>query len=232
MFRIDKSSVEYLDYNKNIVVVPKAAEQSVQSTINAAQRAVQNAQEKAKKIISEAIEQSEKIKKDAFEKGYKDGMQQAQKSNEQILSLQRQELSEFMHTIQQKYEQRLALIKNSVLELSHTIAEKIVNITLEKNDIVFDGLIKKAVRQLGADEKITIRLGAREYDRFFGEGCQWLKEELEGAPFSVIRDSTIKDVQLKTYKVSYENSVYYNHGISKDWALGWISSRYVRIVTE
>lgn len=29
-----------------------------------------------------------------------------------------------------------------------------------------------------------------------------------------------------------ENSFYYNHGISKDWALGWISSRYVRIVTE
>ena len=29
-----------------------------------------------------------------------------------------------------------------------------------------------------------------------------------------------------------ENSFYYNHGISEDWALGWISSRYVQIVTE
>jgi flagellar assembly protein FliH len=176
-----------------MVVVSKAAEESIRSNVKAAEEAAVIAEQKAKSIIADAMEQSEKIKKDAFEKGYSEGMQKAQKANEEMLELQRQELYEFMRTIQQKYEERLARLESSVLELSCAIAEKIVNITLEKNDIVFVGLIKKAVQQLGACEKFTIRVGTREYDRYFGEGCQWLADELACAPFKIIRDCEIKD---------------------------------------
>lgn len=197
MFRIDKSSVEYLDFNKNIVVVSKSAEESIRSAIKAAEKAAENAaekaEEKAKKIISNAIALSEQIKKDAFDKGYNEGMQQAQKAGEEMLELNRREFSGFLSDMRKSCEEKIAQVENSVLELSCAIAEKIVNITLEKNDIVFVGLIKKAVRQLGACEKFTIRVGQREYDRYFGEGCQWLMDELDSAPFKVIRDSEIKD---------------------------------------
>lgn len=210
MFKIDKSSVEYLDANISFIVVkpperaraeepagvetatspaqnPSPAESISQSALTAAQR-------EADMILSIANERAGQIQSEARQKGYLEGYNEGRtEADHQAQELQ-QEYREAFDRLAAQVSNHLqeldSVLEQNILSLSLLIAKKIINIELEKNDIVFEQLFRRTIQLHQSAERFVIRLNPREYERFIGKTDQ-LRQELRCAPFSVISDPLI-----------------------------------------
>lgn len=211
MFKIDKSSVEYIDSIKSSVVIKHWA--SGQDTAPPALSGEPRAQAAADqsqtvrqrppadrqtpvpdpdKIIKEAYMQADQIRTNAFKEGYAAGMEEAKAK---MQSLVREKTVEWNNIKVGLEEFRTAVIEEleeNILQLSFDIAEKIVNIQLEKDDIVFINIVKKAIESLKAKEKFIIRLNETQFMKYFKDGWAWLADEMQCAPFMVSRDCGVK----------------------------------------
>ena len=217
MFKIDKSSVEYLDTNKSFIFVkstdltPKksvtttdrhAEPDAESSSACAAEKVTPDenpavildaARHEADCIIADAILRSEQIKSDAWQKGYSEGMAAA---NEQMLNnkIEYEKMLKLLISQMVTYQEKADFeFEQNVLRLSCDIAKKIINIQLEKNDIVFEQLLKRTIQLHQTRERFVIRLHPSEYARFFSEGPEWLREELQCVPFTVISDPSMAE---------------------------------------
>lgn len=217
MFKIDKSSVEYLDTNKSFVVVKPADLTPKKSVAPSGQHAAPDAdassactaakvtpdqnpavildaaRHEADCIIADAILRSEQIKSDAWQKGYSEGMAAA---SEQVLNNKAdyEKMLKLLISQMKTYQEKTDFeFEQDVLRLSCDIAKKIINIQLEKNDIVFEQLLRRTIQLHQSRERFVIRLHPDEYARFFSEGPEWLREELQCAPFTVVSDPAMAE---------------------------------------
>jgi len=209
LFKIDKSSVEYIDSNKSIVVIKQwkqdekalspdeADENQLELTHSAAFRSenpeqmLKEARMQAEMMVQKAVNQVSDIKQEAWQQGYTKGVQEAKAEYAALWQEKMSMLQGILEEIQAAQEETVRELENSVLQLSLEIAEKIVNIQLERDDILFVGLIKKAILRLNPKEKFTVRVNQREFDKYFQNGGEWLSEELQSVPFVAVKDATI-----------------------------------------
>ncbi len=210
MFKIDKSSVEYLDANISFIVVKpperacaeeaagvEAAASPAQNSVpteSISQSALTAAKREADIILSMANERAGQIQSEARQKGYLDGYNEGRaEADHQAQELQ-QEYREAFDRLAAQVSSHLqeldSMLEQNILRLSLLIAKKIINIELEKNDIVFEQLLRRTIQLHQSAERFVIRLNPREYGRFIGEADQ-LRQELKCAPFSVISDPVI-----------------------------------------
>jgi len=81
--------------------------------------------------------------------------------------------------------------------LAIEIVRKIINPAEEELDNVFTSLIKNALRQMSTDSKIVLRVGPKEYERFFSSGAATI--ELDSGvtvKAAVLRDVSLNDGDL------------------------------------
>lgn len=213
MFRIDKSFVERMNLNKEVVVIankvllpekpkpqtpaPPPQSAAAPEVDHAAREAVlQQAREQAENLLLEAKERAKVIeeaaKQDGYRDGYKDGYQSGKQEAERELGALIRAQSEDAKRVFEKleaYKQDLYQdLMDNVLRLSFDIAEKIINVNLERDDLIYKEIAKRAISALESSSKVTLRVSPSEYDRFFGEGGQWLSDELGGLPLEVVCD--------------------------------------------
>lgn len=211
MFKIDKSSVEYIDSNKSIVVIkqwkqeekvkkteakekPPAVEEAAGNLTLPAENPeeiIRNAKLDAEMIVQQAINKVADIKAEAWREGYAKGAEESRAEYEALCRENREKFQAAMNGLEELHGEIMAELEEDILQLSLDIAEKIVNIQLERDDILFVGLVKNAVQKLNPKEKFILRVNQREYDKYFANGSEWLEIELESAPLSVVRDPTI-----------------------------------------
>ncbi len=201
MFRIDKSFVENMNLNKEFVVItpkeiesppPPVAAEGVKPVITE-QDILRNATAKAERIAAEAKTAAEELKKAAWQEGYRDGREKAQSELDALISAQAADAKRIFEKIEAYKRDLYDDLQNSVLALSFDIAEKIINLHLKKDDTLYVGIARAAIQALNSSAKFTLRVSRSEYDRFFGKGGQWLRDEIGCAPFEVICDPTLAD---------------------------------------
>lgn len=210
MFKIDKTSVEYIDSNKSAVVIRYWSPQdnrfdgsSVSEQVGPDEKKAIPADDKKpnlndplmedpQKIIEQAYKEADAIKAAAWQEGFHEAIDKANEQLELILKQYKEKFDQAMTDLQGFQEDVIAELEDSVLQLSFDIAEKIINIQLEKDDILFIGIVKKAIERLNAKEKFTIRLNEIQFDKYFSVGPDWLMEEIQCAPFTPVKDSSVR----------------------------------------
>ncbi|MEL7608600.1 MAG: FliH/SctL family protein [Bacillota bacterium] len=222
MFKIDKSSVVYIDLNKNSLVGrqmgasedpsesagslaereryadPALTQQRAmleEDARQAAEETIASAKYEAGVILSKATLKYEEIKNAAWQSGYNEGLEQARKqafkeAEEQEREL-REKLEKRVSALADQYERQMETYARNISQLAVAIAKKIINIQIDKDDAVFVGLVKRAIEHFNASEKFLMKLNEKEYDRFFSQGGDWLTEQMQCAPFSVVRDASL-----------------------------------------
>lgn len=205
MFRIDKSFVDNININKEFVVITpmKVPEEKkplspVEEPAKAEkpeseQDILRRANERARQIIAQSNAAAEDIKKTAWQEGYREGREEAQREMDALIQAQAQDAKRVFEKIEAYKEDLYQDLLDNVLTLSFEIAEKIVNIQLKRDDTVYVDIAKNAIQALNASAKFVLHVSRTEYDRFFKEGGQWLRDEIGCVPFDVVCDPYVEE---------------------------------------
>ncbi len=206
MFKIDKTLVDNMNQKRSFIVIthkPKedikellidetalldADTQMPQAVRDRAQELLQSAQVKAQKLAKAAECEAETLKNDAREQGYNEGMADAAEKIEQVIAARNEEASALIKELAAYKNDLYVKLMDSVLPLAMDIAEKIINIELQKDDRVYMEIAKKAVLELKQSDSFTVRVGRGEFDKYFKDGGQWLREQTGSGAFEVICD--------------------------------------------
>ena len=200
MFKIDKSSVVFIDSNKSAFVIRQWDPQNNRfdqeedvSGPEPDEKTVAKPPEEA--VSTEAPEppaqQAEDKAQTAWEEGYRQGLEDASAKFEEYAEERRRELDAFMAETREFQEGIIQEMEEDILRLSFDIAEKIVNIKLQKDDILFVEIIKNAIERLNARDKFAVRLNDKQYEKYFRDGTEWLAQELQCTPFTAVRDPAL-----------------------------------------
>ena len=201
MFRIDKSFVDNININKEFVVItPKKAPEEKKPVAPmerenpvTEQDILRNAGIRAKAIIAEAQSEAERIKAQARQEGYREGREAGQRELDALIRSQTEEAKDVFEKLE-AYKQDLHQdLLDNVIELSFDIAQKITNIQLKKDDTVYVDIARKAIQALNSSAKFALHVSRSEYDRFFKEGGQWLRDEIGCVPFDVVCDPYVQE---------------------------------------
>jgi len=212
LFKIDKSSVEYMGSNMSIfVVLDEYQDDQVeedgaegrndpslltadmsrrvrQDAERQAQEVLRQAERQAQECLQEARHQAEALRKTAWQQGFDEGTEEARRDFA-ALKKRESELREAISRRLEEFEQSICNeLEEAILQLSLDIAEKIVNKELERDDTVFVDIVKAAVMRISGERKVALRVSADDYDRFFEDGGQGLREETQCAELLLIRD--------------------------------------------
>ncbi len=213
MFKIDKSSVEFIDSNKEIVVIKQWLRQNVgeiadqQDEIEepqdnvikitfennkkeSADAILLRAEQQAQRLIDDAREQADQIRRLAKQEAIAQEIERAEALCEQIQANNAEQLNQALTKLFEMQAQCENVLEQRVVQLSLEVAQKILNIELEKNDTVFEDVIRKAVRKINIKNECILRLNAREYQRHFSDGGKWLAQEID-TPYSIVVDNTV-----------------------------------------
>ena len=172
-------------------------------------------------IINEANAQAEQIRIDAWQKGYSEGLellsQQSERQKHEFEKLMRSILSQtnqFTQTVNAAFEE-------NVLRLCFAITEKIINIELKNNDSIFEQLVKRTIQLHHEESRFFLRVSPSAYERYFQNGTDWLRAQMECAPFKVIADATLPEygILLDTEEGLFKTGPDVQLGILKE-ALG------------
>ena len=218
MFKIDKTLVNNMNMNRSfIVITPKETPRDQKASqpelkneptlldsdplIPAAVREraremLLNAQMKSQQIFQSAAVRAEEIKNEARQEGYDAGMADAAQKISDMTEAQLEKTRTLIQEVAAYRDGLYGELLGSVLSLSMDVAEKIVNIQLQKDDRVYMEIAKKAVMGLKRADDFALRVGREEFDRFFKNGTQWLREAAECGEFEVVCDPDMEPGDL------------------------------------
>lgn len=135
-----------------------------------AEKILAMANEKAKEIAANAGAEADEILKNAYEQGYSEG---AEKAKEEIMSRFEEEyaiLKSLISQVEKSRETMIEELEDEIITLILDTSKKVINVALEKDDNVFEGLIKNALCMIKREGKIVVRVSQDDYSRFFKTG--------------------------------------------------------------
>ncbi|MCL2425520.1 MAG: FliH/SctL family protein [Oscillospiraceae bacterium] len=154
--------------------------------------------DEAARILADAHEEIEEERKRGFNQGFEEGSAESKRLCDEELAIKISENDEALNNIlDELYSEReraMLDMEDEVVSLALEIVRKIINPAEDELGTVFTSLIKNALRQISAESKIIIRVGATEYERFFASGATTI--ELDSGvkvTASVINDLSLED---------------------------------------
>ena len=164
-----------------------------------------DARRQAAQIMLDAKDEVEEERQRGYEQGLEEGLEKGTEEGklkyDEIIEEKKREddetLKRLMEEIYQERERAYSQMEDEATDLAIEIVRKILNPAEEELVDVFTPMIKNALRQMSTDSKITLRVGAKEYERFFSSGAATI--ELDSGitvKASVLRDVTLNDGDL------------------------------------
>lgn len=218
MFKIDKTLVDNMNQNRSFIVIthkenrgaPKGLPdmplgepalldsdaQIPQAVRDKARDLLHSAQAKAQQILQGATARAEEIKSEARQEGYDAGLADAAAKIAEETAAQNEKARALIKEIAQYRDGLYDKLQESVLPLAMDIAEKIINIQLQNDDRVYMEIAKKAVAGLKQSDDFILRMGREEYDKYFRDGGQWLREETGCGEFEAVCDPGLEPGSL------------------------------------
>jgi flagellar assembly protein FliH len=149
---------------------------------------IQKANEKAQQILRDAQIEAEQIRETARCEGYESGIAEGrQKANEELKAM-REEVRDVLSRVEAYRQDLYNMLESDVLSLSMDVAEKIINISMERDDNVFRDIVKKAVEGITHTDNFSLYISRAEYDRYFKDDAAWLHEQTGGKKIEIICD--------------------------------------------
>ena len=210
--------------NEYLSVAQKEAKTKTEEILN-------NARTLADQIIEEARNEAEderdRARQEGYEKGLEEGRHSFDRKLEEKIHEDDETLRRVLDEIHEERERTYLELEEEVASLALEIVRKIIHMPEEKIGDVFIPLIKNALRQMSTDGKIVIRVGPKEYERYFSSGAATLELD-SGAKVTaaVLRDVSLQegdciidtedvtvnagiDSQLQFVKLSFERATQY-----------------------
>ena len=163
---------------------------------------IDSARTKAEQILQDAREdaddQRDRARAEGQKEGYAKGEEEGRRSFDEQLSQKIREDDEMLRSILDEInaerERTYKELEDEVANLALEIVRKIIHPPEEEIGDIFTPLIKNALRQMSTDGKIVIRVGPKEYERFFESGAANI--ELDSGVMvtaTVLRDVSLQD---------------------------------------
>lgn len=210
MFKINKSSVRYMDQNMAMLVVQDIvpvepptdgqggalAQEAVDQAKLSAQKIESNARTRAEQIIQDATQKAQQLVQEAWKQGFAAGKEAGLEAGRlQIAKLKEQE-SGFLKTVIGRFDQFEAAFaeeaERALLELSMEIAEKVVNNYVDRNDTFIVEIIRAALKSFEDERKVIARISAFDYDRFLAQDGQLPEQAPARERLNIVRDEAMK----------------------------------------
>ena len=210
MFKIDKTLVNNMNQNRSFIVIthketkekPKSMPelplsepalldsdtQIPQAVRDKARELLHSAQAKAQQILQSAAAKAEEIQSAARLEGYDAGLSDADRKIAEATAAQNEKTMALIEEITAYRDGLYEELHQSVLPLAMDIAEKIINIQLQKDDSVYMEIAKKAVLELKQSDDFILRVSRGEFEKYFRDGGQWLREGTDCGEFEVVCD--------------------------------------------
>ena len=131
---------------------------------------------------------------EGYDKGYADGSAECRREFDEKLQEDDKMLTHVISEFHQASVRVFDGLEEKLAALTLEIVKKIINPAGENGEYMFTSLIINALRQVELDGRLTLRVGANEYDRFFSSGSAVfdLGDGVK-ATASVIRDAAMSD---------------------------------------
>ncbi len=214
MFKIDKTLVDNMNQNRSFIVIThketrkesggsseiplgdaallESDTQIPQPVRDKARELMHSAQAKAQQILQAAAARAEEIKNEARQQGCDAGVADAADEIARKIAAQNEEARVMIEQTAQYRDELYDQLQESVLPLAMDIAEKIINIQLQKDDKVYMEIAKKAVMELKQSDDFMLRVGRGEFEKYFRDGGQWLREGTDCGDFEVVCDPSLE----------------------------------------
>lgn len=210
MFKINKSSVRYMDQNmamlvvQDIVPVETSADDSgsafgqeaLEQAKQSAQRMESNARARAEQIIQDATQRAQQLVQEAWKQGFAAGKEAGLEAGRLQISKLKEQESGFLKAVIGRFDEFEAAFageaERALIELSMEIAEKVVNNHVDRNDTFIVEIIRAALKSFEDDRKVIARISAYDYDKFLVQDGQIPEQALARERLSVVRDEAIK----------------------------------------
>lgn len=210
MFKINKSSVRYMDQNMALLVVQdiipvetpnngfaeSLIHEELEQAKQTAQRIESAARLKAEQIMQDATSKAQQLVQEAWKQGFTAGKEAGVEAGTQHLSKLKEQESIFLKTVMSRFDLFEADFaresERMLLELSVDLADKVVNNYVERNDTFIVEIIRAALKGFEDDQKVSVRISSHDYDRFLARDGQPPEQALARDRLSVIRDEVMK----------------------------------------
>jgi flagellar assembly protein FliH len=158
-----------------VVTIPnKAVSEAREQAEREAEKIIQAAEEEAGEIVHAAQEDAERIfeetKQQAYEMGFSEGSIDGKAAYEKKAVEDDEKLKNVIEQVSSSFQKLTDGLEDEILNLSLQIIKKVINFSDEAAYDLYTAMIKNAVKQMKPAEKITIRIAADEYERFFASG--------------------------------------------------------------
>jgi flagellar assembly protein FliH len=168
-----------------------------------AQALIDDARVQAAQIELAAREDAEEARKEGWQEGYTEGVAEGKRSFddklkecdetlEEKLHIDDKQLKSVLEELYVEQERISAETEAETVRLSLEIVKKIIGPAEEELGTVFTSLVKNTLRQMSTDGKIIIRIGPKEYERFFSSGVANI--ELDSG--IVVTATVMKDLNM------------------------------------
>jgi flagellar assembly protein FliH len=186
----DDSDVEFTHPNIN-------PQELIENAKKKAELILENARNEAADIILAGREEVEVNSRAAWDEGYIMGVEEGKRSYDDQLREGKESLKRIIEEVHVEREHAYASMESDMVDLALQIVRKVINLADESVEGIFESLIKNALRQIAPDDKIMLRVGIADYERYFPEGSA-IFELGNGVTVSA---SILKDISLNDYDV-------------------------------
>ncbi len=129
-----------------------------------------------------------KLESEGFEKGHAEGLARGLVAGQKEIGERLGRLDSVISELDRIKERKLEELLPEIVDLSLEIARKIIHRKIEKDRDIIVSVVREAVRKLGRDEKMTIRVNPADYETMIS-GLDSLREEAR------IRDITVEPAE-------------------------------------
>lgn len=155
------------------------------------------AEAQAGEILEAAQEEAERIRVTAREEGHREGFGSGREEALAESAKERKEESrkvgKLIKDIGKARDTMLGELEDEIIDLILATSRKIVCTAIDKDDAVFESIIKNALRQIKWEGKITLRVSSKDYERFFSEGSASFVVGDETISVSVVEDKALEN---------------------------------------
>jgi flagellar assembly protein FliH len=129
--------------------------------------------------VDDAKNKAEMLKKsqsEGFDKGFSEGLEQGIRAGQKEIVGRLRRLDSIIYELDHVKEKKIQEILPEIVDLSLEIAKKLVHKKIEQDRDIIIAVVREAVRKLGREDKMVIRVNPVDYDTMLSN-LEVLREE-------------------------------------------------------
>lgn len=154
-------------------------------------KTIEEAQKLADEIIGEAEQSADDIRERAYEEGKSQGLSEGMAQADEYFAAKKREAQEMLAQAREEIEKQQEELEPVFIDILIALIYKISGVVLKDRKEVLIYLMDRALRGLGAPEKVRIRISGEDMLRVNAAKSTLKKAVAEGVDFDIVEESTL-----------------------------------------